>query len=233
MTVVVVTGGLGALGSVIGERYVAQGAEVHLVDLAPDTAQRAEALGAVGHVVDVTDEQQVGAFGAALGGVDQLVNAAGIWPPADFADLDLASWRRVVDVSLTGAYLVTRALLAGLVERRGCVVNVSSAIALKGQARMVAYAAGKAGVIGMTKALARELGPAGVRINALAPGLVDTPHNRTLWPQEVWDRMDAERCLPGAVEPGDVADAALLLGSPLARKITGQTIVIDGGVVLH
>ncbi|MES1169881.1 MAG: SDR family oxidoreductase, partial [Leifsonia sp.] len=114
-----------------------------------------------------------------------------------------------------------------------CVVNVSSAIALKGQARMVAYAAGKAGVIGMTKALARELGPSGVRINALAPGLVDTPHNRTLWPQAVWDRMDAERCLPGAVEPGDVADAALLLGSSLARKITGQTIVIDGGVVLH
>jgi 3-oxoacyl-[acyl-carrier protein] reductase len=228
----VITGGLGEIGRALCERFLARGHEVHLVDLRDDTEAAAAALGAIGHRVDITDPGDVRRL-EAIGGVDQLVNGAGIWPPCAFEDMTIEHWRPVVEVSLTGTFLVTRALLAGLRERRGSVVNITSAIAFKGNPGMAAYAAAKAGVIGLTRALARELGPDGVRVNALAPGLVETEHNRALWTHEHLDRAAADRSLPGRLDAAGVADAIMLLTGQDAREITGQTLLADGGIVLR
>lgn len=232
MSVALITGGLGAIGRELTARYLAAGVAVEIVDVAPDTEERAAALGARGHRVDITDERQVAAL-RELEGIDRVVNNAGIWPLVAFEQMTSEQWRTILDVSLTGAFLVTQALVPSLRATRGSVVNVSSAIALKGAPSMTAYAAAKAGLLGLTKSLARELGPDGIRVNAVAPGLVDTEHNRALWGDDVRERIARERCLPGTIAPGDVADAIAYLSSPAAGQVTGQTLVVDGGVVLQ
>jgi NAD(P)-dependent dehydrogenase (short-subunit alcohol dehydrogenase family) len=228
----VITGGAGALGRVLAVRLAEQGHVVHLVDRSPAVHQVAEQVGGVAHVLDVTDDDQLLALGA-IEEVDVLVNGVGAWPLITIDELTPARWRELLEVNLTSAFVVTQVLLPGLRRSRGAVVNLSSGIGLKGHPLLVHYAAAKAGLIGMTKALALALGPDGVRVNAVAPGLVSTPANRESWGAEAEAAFRAQRALDVDLHEADVVDAVAFLASPAARTITGQTLVVDGGTVLH
>ncbi len=230
--IVVITGGAGEIGRALAERYLADGAEVHLVDVAEHVDEVALELGATAWRIDLSDHAQIARLGG-LARVDVLVNGVGYWPPTPFDVLEPAEFTRYLDINLTSSYAVTWTLRDALRAAGGAVVTLSSAIGMKGHPDMVHYAAAKAGVLGMTKSLALALGPSGVRVNAVAPGLVSTVRNRSVWSQEQQDAFRATRALPVDIEIADVVDAARFLASPAARVITGQTLVVDGGTVLH
>ncbi len=179
----VITGGAGAVGAALAGRLLTAGWEVRSLDLL-DPAQAAERhpnLAVHWHQVDVTRSETLHALGD-LGSMDALVNSAGYWPRIALEDTTPQQWRAIIEVNLTGTFLVTRHFIPALRAARGCVVNVSSAVALKGEPMLGAYGAAKAGVLGLTKTLARELGRDGVRVNAVAPGLLDTDGNHEYMP---------------------------------------------------
>jgi 3-oxoacyl-[acyl-carrier protein] reductase len=165
----------------------------------------------------------------ALGPVEGLVNNAGIRRESLLAMMPDEDWDAVLEVNLGGAFRCCRAVLRGMmVRRRGSIVNVSSLSALHGVAGQAAYAASKAGLLGMTRALAREVGKRGVRVNAVVPGFVPTDLTAGL-PDAAVQVLRAGECLPGGVGAGAVADAVVFLLSDRASAITGQTLVVDAG----
>jgi NAD(P)-dependent dehydrogenase (short-subunit alcohol dehydrogenase family) len=230
--VVVITGGAGEIGRAIAAEYVAENSEVHLVDRDPSVLSIAAELGAVGHVVDLTDADAVAELDA-IGRVDVLVTAVGTWPLLTFNELTPKIWSQQVDINLNSTYFAVHSLRAGLREARGCVVSIASAIALKGHPQMVSYAAAKAGVIGMVKALALALGPDGVRVNAVAPGLVSTPAQEEVWGADRAAAFRATRALDRDISTADVVGAVRYFASGAAASVTGQTLVVDGGTVMH
>jgi 3-oxoacyl-[acyl-carrier protein] reductase len=165
----------------------------------------------------------------ALGPVEGLVNNAGVRRESLLAMMPDEDWDAVLEVNLGGAFRCCRAVLRGMmVRRRGSIVNVSSLSALHGVAGQAAYAASKAGLLGMTRSLAREVGKRGVRVNAVVPGFVPTDLTAGL-PDDAVQRLRAGECLPGGVGAGSVADAVVFLLSDRASAITGQTLVVDAG----
>jgi 3-oxoacyl-[acyl-carrier protein] reductase len=167
----------------------------------------------------------------AFGQVDILVNNAGLLSPGRYTDIDPDEWSRLIDANLTGAYLLCREV-APLMEKQksGCIINVSSISAQTGGVSGgVHYAASKAGLLGMTKTLARDLAPAGITVNAITPGVIDT--NPDGMPEET--RKTIEDLVPlGRVgEPEDIAYAALYLASPMGAYVTGATIDVNGGIL--
>lgn len=230
--VAVVTGAAGAVGAALAASFAADGYTVHGVDLNPDLDTVMTRIGGVAHRADVTDEGQLGAL-AALPSVDVLVNAVGAWPLLSFDELTPRRWRRGLEVNLTSAYVVTWTCRSGLRAARGAVVNLTSAIAFKGNPLMVHYTAAKAGLIGLTRSLALALGPDGVRVNAVAPGLLATAGNDDVWTPEQQDAFRATRALRADLHVADVVPAVRHLAGPGAAAVTGQTIVVDGGTVLH
>jgi 3-oxoacyl-[acyl-carrier protein] reductase len=165
----------------------------------------------------------------ALGPVDGLVNNAGIRRESLLAMMPDADWDAVLEINLGGAFRCCRAVLRGMmVRRRGAIVNVASLSALHGVAGQAAYAASKAGLLGMTRALAREVGKRGVRVNAVVPGFVPTDLTAGL-PEAAIQMLRSGECLPGGVGTGAVADAVVFLLSARAAAITGQTLVVDAG----
>lgn len=166
--VAVVTGGAGEIGRTLVAALAADGYLVHAVDRAEAVRDVAAQAGGVGLVADVTDEAALAPLGE-LPRVDVLINGVGIWPLLTFDELTPARWRQSTDVNLTSAYLTTWICRQGLRAAAGAVVNVTSAIAIKGHPEMIHYAAAKAGLIGLTRSLALSLGPDGVRVNAVAP----------------------------------------------------------------
>ena len=239
----VVTGAGRGFGERIAAELDALGATVAVLDLDEAAAQRSAAQLARGLAVacDVGDEASVRAAFAAvrreLGTVDILVNNAGIVSTTHFLDLEEAEWDRVLRVDYTSMYLTCREVAAEMVAQRyGRIVNISSVAGKRGGGFIgrPAYAAAKAGVIGFTKALARELAPAGVTVNAVAPGAMDTEMTKVL-------REDAAllaqvlSAIPlgerGTIQ--DVADAVSFLCSEAASYLTGETIDVDGGVLME
>lgn len=227
----VVTGGAGEIGRALVRAFADDGYTVHVVDLDPAAAEVAAAVGGIAHVVDVTDPDAVAEL-ADIAAVDVLVNGVGVWPLVSFDDLTPQRWQKYVDINLNSSYSVTWNCRAGLRAAQGAVVSIASAIALKGHPEMAYYAAAKAGVIGMTKALAPAFGADGVRINAVAPGLVATHRNEGVWGERQRD-FRAGRSLAVDIGVDDVVGVIRFLTSPAARLITGQTLVVDGGTVFH
>jgi NAD(P)-dependent dehydrogenase (short-subunit alcohol dehydrogenase family) len=236
----VVTGGASGIGRAVCRRFAAEGATVAVLDIDGDGAQAtAQEVDGVACTVDVTDadalREAVDGAAQRLGGLSILVNNAGWSTMSALAEWDPDEWDRIVRLNLTGVFNGMRAgvphLLAG---GGGAVVNTASISGTRPSAGEAPYSAAKAGVIALTASAALEYGPV-IRVNAVAPGMIRTNLTRPLL--EVVPDADAlyGRMTPAARvgEPEDVADVVVFLCSDLARFVTGQTIVVDGGMTLH
>lgn len=237
--VAIVTGGGGGIGAGIATRLLGEGALVAVLDLdagplraqlEPDIASRLLAVDG-----DCTDLSVLEAFHARvtgeLGPADVLVNnvgQSGRSRSAPFHESSEDVWRFVLEISLFSTMRMSRLVAGSMRERGGRIVNMSSDAAFVGDAGLVDYASAKMGVIGFTRALARELAPFGVTVNAVAPGAIRTRAHDTM-PVEVIDRIKANTPAGIVGEPEDVAAAVAFLASDEARFITGQSLLIDGG----
>jgi 3-oxoacyl-[acyl-carrier protein] reductase len=167
-----------------------------------------------------------------LGAVDVLVNNAGAAQFAQFQDIEECDWDRLLDTNLKSAYLLTRAVLPQMISRKkGCIVNIASMWGQVGASCEAHYSAAKGGLIAMTKALAKEAGPSGIRVNCVAPGVIDTPMIRDL-DADARRALAAETPLGRLGEPRDVAGAVLFLTGEEASFITGQVLGVNGGLVI-
>ena len=221
----VVTGGARGIGRSIVEALVAGRAEVHAFDLEPG-----EVAGATFHKVDITDSQSVAAAVTKLPGTATLlVNNAGITRDKSLLKMTDDEWRSVLTVNLTGAFNMIRALAPSMrAAGTGRIVNITSINGMRGKFGQANYASSKAGLIGLTKTAARELGPKGITVNAVATGMVLTEMARKL-PEEYRQKALAETVLEKLAEPGDIAQAVLFLLSDSARMITGEVLRVDAG----
>jgi 3-oxoacyl-[acyl-carrier protein] reductase len=240
--VAVVTGAGRGIGRAIALRFAAEGADVVCVSrTAENSAKAAEEVRALGrrawaHAVDVSDAQAVEAVATAIlaetGRVDILVNNAGVTRDGLLMRMSEADWDAVLDTNLKGAFLVTRAFTRPLLKQRaGRIINVASVIGLIGNAGQCNYAASKAGLIGLTKSVAREFASRGITCNAIAPGFITTDMTSVL-AEDLKAELLKRIPLNGFGEAEDIAQAALYLAGPGGRYVTGQVLVVDGGMVM-
>jgi len=234
----IVTGGAQGLGYAIAEVFIAEGARVVLADLDLDRTQgAAAALGGsdVARAVrcDVTSAEQVDALvgGAveAFGSLDIMVNNAGITRDATMRKMTEQQFDEVIAVHLKGTWNGTRAAAAVMrAQGSGAIVNMSSISGKVGLVGQTNYSAAKAGIVGLTKAAAKELAHLGVRVNAVAPGLIRSAMTEAM-PQRIWDAKLAEVPMGRAGEPHEVASVVLFLASGLSSYMTGTVLEVTGG----
>lgn len=222
----VVTGGARGIGRTISELLVDRGARVFVFDIETPTPL----AGAEFRMVNVADAASVALAVETLpDDATLLVNNAGVTRDKTLGKMSDDEWNLVIAVNLTGAFNTMRALSPRMRARmHGRIVNVTSINGLRGKFGQANYSASKAGLIGLTKAAARELGSKGITVNAVAPGMVTTEMALAL-PQEFRDKALAEAALPQLAEPSDVANAVAFLLSEEARCITGEVIRVDSG----
>jgi 3-oxoacyl-[acyl-carrier protein] reductase len=237
----IVTGGSKGIGRAIVELFARQGARVYYFsrseaeDPAALAAAAAQGGGSAKWVaVDVVDEAKVNeaveAVVAEAGAIDALVNNAGITRDGLVFRMSLEDWESVIRTNLTSAFLLSRAVARHMIKRRaGSIVNMSSVVGIMGNGGQTNYSASKAGVIGFTKSLAREVGTRGVRVNAIAPGFIETAMTEKI-PSEAKEKMKAGIPLGRTGRPEDVASAALFLCSDLSAYVTGEILKVDGGM---
>jgi NAD(P)-dependent dehydrogenase (short-subunit alcohol dehydrogenase family) len=181
---------------------------------------------------DVSDHTSVERFvshaSEAFGGLDSLVNNAGIVSHKPIDELELDEWRRVIDTNLTAVYLVTKAALPAMGEGAS-IVNITSAVAMRGMPARTHYISSKAGLIGFTRALCKEIGPEGIRVNAVAPGIIETDQTAGL-DEKGRARYSQLAALNRLGRPEEIADLVLYLTSDRSSFVSGQTINVDGGI---
>jgi 3-oxoacyl-[acyl-carrier protein] reductase len=238
--VAVVTGGARGIGAEIARRLATGGATVvcaDVLDTSEIVAEINDAGGnAEGRELDVTDAGQatdtIAAIQEAHGGLDILVNNAGITRDQLLVRMKPADWDLVLDINLDGVFKVTQPAAKVMMRaKRGRIVNVASVVGLMGNAGQANYAASKAGLIGFTKSLARELGPRNVTVNAVAPGYIQTPMTDKLTDDQREALMKTV-AIPRLGTPADVAEAVAFLAGPGASYITGVVLNISGGLYI-
>ncbi len=257
--VVLITGAGGGVGRAIAQAFAAAGARVAVNDVAREGLEETLALlrasnGAdstsSAHVGDITDaaqmEDMVAAIERTLGPLDILVNNAAVMTEVRaFVDIDPACWERDIRIGLIGTMCCTRAVVRRMQERkRGVVVNIASDAGRAGNANLVGYSSAKGGVIAFTKALAQELGPVGIRVNAVSPGSVRAPMRDQVL-RDIEDRLGADgveereaarmRGVPlrRIADPEDIARPVLFFASALASHVTGQVLSVNGGFRMY
>ena len=234
-----VTGGTRGIGLSIARTLLDAGAQVAIAGRDADRARvAAEELGAgaLGVRCDVADAAQVDAALAAaeagLGPIDILVNNAGLTRDNILLRLTESDWDAVLDANLKGAFNTTRSAVRGMMKRRwGRIINITSIVGLTGNKGQANYAASKAGLIGFTKSVAKEYASRNILANCIAPGFIDTDMTSAL-PDEARAALLEQIALGRLGRPEDIAGAVLFLASDLASYVTGQVLIIDGGMVI-
>lgn len=240
--IVVITGAGRGIGRAIALRFAAEGADVVCISRTAENSEKVageiRALGrkAWAHAVDVADSAAVNAAADKIlvdcGKVDILVNNAGVTRDGLLMRMSDEDWDTVLNTNLKGAFLFTKAFTRGFVKQRsGRIINIASISGLMGNPGQANYSASKAGLIGFTKTVARELASRGITVNALAPGFVETDMTAVLTNElktELVNRIPLKRF----GQPEDIAAAALFLAGPGASYITGQVLTVDGGIVM-
>jgi 3-oxoacyl-[acyl-carrier protein] reductase len=241
-----VTGGAAGIGKATAEKFLAEGGKVVLCDVSKDAGeQAARALGARFYVVNVANRAEAQKWAddvaAEYGRIDVLINNAGITRDALFVkmkdgalvkQMEEAAFDQVIAVNLKGVFNCTQAVSPYMIKQGGgVIINASSVVGLYGNVGQTNYVATKAGVIGMTKVWARELGRFNIRVNAVAPGFIATEMVQKM-PQEIIDTMKGKTPLGRLGQPSDIANAYAWLASDEASFISGATISVDGGIVI-
>ena len=239
---IVVTGAAGGIGAVIVRRFLGNGDTV----IATDTSQEAldklvEEAGEHPRLITVEGDisvedscrQIAETARQARDRVDVLVNVAGFFPIQPFLDISADDWRKIIDINLTGTALMTKAVLPLMVGRGwGRVINIGSASVYPGVPGQAHYVAAKAGVIGLTRSLAREFGRDGITVNLVAPGVTVTKAVEESFPEELLKQQIERRCIKREEKPEDLAGTVFFLASPESDFITGQSIIVDGGSLM-
>lgn len=242
--VAVVTGGARAIGREISRTLAEMGATVVSLDLSnsADTVAEINAAGGVatGIRCDVTDEARVDAAIAEVvtdfDRIDVLINNAGIFSTMErrpFWEMPSDEWDLMMRVNVRSVYLVSKAASAPMRgARKGRIVNIASNVFSFGMPDFMHYVASKGAVVGMTRSMARELGPYGIAVNAVSPGLVTTEVTEETVPSEYRKQVANNQCLAEAIVPSDIAQAVAYLASSSARLVTGQTLMVNGGATM-
>jgi NAD(P)-dependent dehydrogenase (short-subunit alcohol dehydrogenase family) len=241
--VALVTGGSQGIGHAIAKGLAGEGARVVIADLQRAEEAAADFPGGVGITADVASEEDVGRLAAEAadrcGAVDVVVNNAGLYASLamrPFTEIPLDEWRRVMDVNVASMFLVSKAFVPGMRERGGgAIVNISSGTPFRGVPFLLHYVTSKGAIVALTRALAKELGAAGIRVNCVAPGFTMSAgveaHPEVV--EKLRDVSIAARTIQRDQVPEDVVGAVVFLASPEASFVTGQTMVIDGGQYFH
>ena len=239
----VVTGGYRGIGKAIAIKLASMGANVVINDIgapetADDTVNELKSFGVEAQAVsaNVTVEEEVNGMIAKViekfGHIDILVNNAGITRDGLLMKMKESDWQSVLDVNLKGVFLCTKAVVRPMMQQKGgSIVNITSVVGITGNAGQANYSASKAGVIGFTKSIAKEIGSKGVRVNAVAPGFINTKMTEAL-PEEVKKAYMANIPLKRYGEPEEIAEVVAFLCEDRSRYMTGQVLKVDGGMVI-
>jgi 3-oxoacyl-[acyl-carrier protein] reductase len=239
----IVTGGSRGIGKCIVEVFLKEKASVYFIDIMPsDFMAEYEALARENNVTvafkkaDVSSEEEVKNIIKEIleesGGIDILVNNAGITRDGLIFRMKLEDWKKVMDVNLTSAFLLSKQLAMSMMKRRsGSIINMASVVGIGGNIGQTNYSASKAGLIGLTKSLAKEVASRGVRVNAVAPGYIETEMTKNL-DKSAREAMLSQVPMARGGTPEEVANVILFLASDLSTYITGRVIQVDGGMII-
>ena len=238
-----ITGGASGIGKAIAHKFSDEGALIAICDIDSESAEKTAAeieksagKKAAAYPVDVSRTADVAEAVSKIiddfGRIDILVNNAGITRDGLIVRMSEDDWDNVLDINLKGCFNFIKAAARQMMKQRsGKIISIASVIGMRGNAGQANYAASKAGVIGLSKSIAKELAPRGINVNAIAPGYIETPMTEALTDEQ--RKMMLEHiALRKFGRPDDVANAALFLASGLSDYVTGQVIVVDGGIVL-
>ncbi len=238
--IVLVTGASRGIGAAIADTLAALGAKV-IGTATSDTgaaaiSERMAALGGVGRVLDVAQSAQVealiDAIGKEFGPIGILVNNAGITRDNLLMRMKDEDWQAILDTNLSSVFRTSKAVMRGMMKaRKGRIINIASVIGVTGNAGQANYAAAKAGIIGFSKSLAKEIGSRGVTVNVVAPGFIDTDMTRGL-PEDARSALLGQIALGRLGEAQDIANAVAFLAGPQASYITGETLHVNGGMYM-